>query len=626
MEVCMFFRYLVCLLALLLLIHTSAPAQTPEAQEPTKNEQQEARKALEQKALTLLDEVVADAQLLKTAINRLRIQIIAADLIWPRDEARARTLFEKSIKDFSELVGSIDTTDQYFYNHIQAPTQLYNELLQTLEQHDPEMALDFVRQTHLPQPPQATSRFANPSYELQVESQIASQIAGKNPKLALQISMESLSKGFSPNIVNVLSQLQDKDREGAAKLANALVKKLLTENLLLNNEAAGVAINLLTMTRRMEAHAPVSTGKTPAPVNSAPLIDAQAYRDLLDLTINAALNSSTAANPSDWRERNIAQTLLLGLQALMPDVERLVPSRAPALERKLADLRNSFDSGTRFWQDNQDVLQKGSLDDILGLAAKAAPELRDQLYQQAAWKALSQGDSERARQIINDSIMNPVERRRMLEEVERNAAMKAASEGKLEMARLGIARLRTNEDRAMALTQLASTVSSKGDKKTALLLLEEARALLGNRAENFAQLQAQLLIARSLATLEPARSFEMLEAMVGQLNELLSAAEVLNGFEQQYFNDGEISWQGTNLSNLVFQVINDLGQLAPADFDRVKNIVMRFQRPEVRLMAQMFMAKAVLSDQSQSNLPISGRRFSFGGLTPSSRPVVIIKQ
>jgi hypothetical protein len=607
----MFFKYLVCSLAFLLFIHTSIKAQTPGAQETTKAQQQEARKALEQKALALLDEVVSDAQLLKTAINRLRIQINAADLIWSRDETRARALFEKSVKDFSELVGSIDTTDQYFYNLIQAPTQLYNEMLQILEQRDPQMALDFVRHTHLPQPPQASSKYTNTSYELQVEAQIASQIAGKNPKLALQIAMTSLDKGFSANIMNVLSQLQDKDREGAAKLANALVKKLLTENLLVNNEAAGVAINLLTMMRRQEAHGSASTGKTPAPLNSAPLIDAQAYRDLMEVTINAALNSSTAPNPSDWRERNIAQTLLMGLQSIMSDVEKLAPTRVAALERKVAEFQKTFDPGTRFWQDNQEVLQKGSLDDMLGLVSKAPPEMRDQLYQQAAWKALSQGETERARQIINDNVTNPIERRRMLEEVERQSAMKAASEGKLEVARQSLARLRTNEERAMALTQLANTVSGKGDKKTALQLLEEARALLGNRAENFAQLQAQLQIARSLGPLEPARSFEILEAMVSQLNELLGAAEVLNGFEQQYYNEGELIWQGTTLSNLLYQFANDLGQLAPSDFDRVKNIAMKFGRPEVRLMAQMFMARAVLSDQLQFNLPVGMRSFSY---------------
>lgn len=620
----MFFKYLVCSLALVLFIHAPTTAQTSPEQDTAKTQQQEARKALEQKALTLLDEVIADAQLLKTAINRLRVQINAADLIWSRDETRARILFEKSIKDLSELVGNIDNTDPYFFVLVQAPTQIYYELLQILERRDPQTALDLVHRVHLPQQPQASARYADPNFELQMESQIAAQAVGKNPKLALQIAMAGLEKGFSLNIVNLLSQLQDKDREGAAKLANALVKKLLAENLLINNEAAGVAINLLTMARRLEAHGSASTGRTSASVNSAPLIDAQAYRDLLDLTISAALNSSIASNPSDWRERNIAQTLLMGLQNLMPDVEKLAPSRVSALTRKLAEFRKNSDPSQKFWQDYQEVFQKGSVDDILGLAPKVGPEMRDQLYQQAAFKALAQGESERARQIINDGITNPIERRRMLEEVERQTAMKAAGEGKLEIARLALTRLRTNEDRATALTQLANAVSNKGDKKTALLLLEEARALLGNKAENFAQLQAQLQIARTLAPIEPARSFEILEAMVSQFNELLSAAEVLNGFDQQYYNDGELIWQGTNLSNTLYQIINDLGQLAPADFDRVKNIAMRFQRPEVRLMAQMFIARAVLSDQSQLNLPMGGRSFSFSrGVVSLSGAVVI---
>jgi hypothetical protein len=613
MEVGMFYRYLVCSLALVLSLHTPSAAQQPAGAAPAKNEQQEARKVLEQKALALLEEVVTNAQLLKLTANRLRIQMNAADLIWPRDEKRARVLFEKSIKDVAELVSAIDNSDSSYYNQIQVPSQLYNELLQMLVAHDPQMALDFLHSTHLPQPPQASSQYAEPSFELQMEAQIASQVAGKNPKLALQIAMGSLNKGFSSNITGLIYQLQEKDREGAANLANALIKKLLSENLLLNNEAASVAISLLIVVSRLDAHAAAPAGKTPAPANNSPLIETQAYRDLMDLVVTAALNSSTSANSSNWRERNIAQTLLSGLQNLLPAVEKFMPTRLAALQRKLADLRANTDPGSRFWQDYQEVFQNGSVEDILGLAPKVAAELRDQVYQQAAWKALGQGDSERARQIINDGVSNPLNRRQMLEEIERQSASKAASEGKLELARQALARLRTNEERATTLMQLAATISSKGDKKAALRLLEEASTLIGGKAENYAQLQVQVQIARSFAPLDPARSFEILETISSQFNELLNAAEVLNGFEQQYFKDGELLWQGTNLSVVLFQIINDLGQLAPADFDRATDIAGRFQRPEARLMAQLLIARAVLSDQRQINLPMSGRGFSSGG-------------
>lgn len=328
----------------------------------------------------------------------------------------------------------------------------------------------------------------------------------------------------------------------------------------------------------------------------------------MELALNAAFKMSTAPNPSDWRERGIAQTLFLGLQRLVSNVEKFAPSRASTLQRKLVEFRRSVDPGTRFWQDNQDVLQTGTVEDILNLAAKATPDLRDQVYQHAAWKASSQGESERARQIISDGVTNPISRRQMLDEIERQAAHKAASEGKLDQARQMLSRLRTNEDRATALTNLAGVLSSKGDKETAIRLLEEARLLVGNKAANWTQIQAQLQLARAFGSLDAAKSLEILETMIAQLNGLLDAAETLDGFEHQYYKDGELLWQGSNLSNQISQLIDELGRLATVDFDRAKDLAQRFQRPEVRLMAQLSVARAVLSERAQANQQVYGRR------------------
>ena len=548
----------------------------------------------------------------ESKLDRLRIQVIAADLIWSHDETRARALYEKSIKDYSELVSSLDTSDPNYYTLIQAPTQLYQEILQPLVRHDPQMALDFVRHVHPPQQQtQSDTRYVDSNYELQLETQIASQIVQKDPKLALQIGMESLDKGVSSNLTNLVSQLQEKDRDAASRLANAIVKKLLTENLLFNYDAATVAVNLLSTASSSAAHGSSPAGKSSS---AAPLIDDQSYSALMELVLNSALNTPTRYNPADWRERNITQALINGIQNLMPQIEKFAPSRLSALRRKMADFNQTQDPWAKFWQDNQELFQKGSVDDILGLAQKVEPMMRNQVYQQAAWKAMNQGDSERARQIVSENVQNPQERRQMLDNIDKQAAAKAASDGKLDQARQALTRLRTNEERAIALTQLAGALSGKGDKSGALRLLEEARSLVSNRAENFNQLQTQLQVAQSFAPLDPAQSFEMLEPLVAQFNDFLSAAEVLNGFDYQYYKDGELLWQSTTLSSLLTQTINDLGQLAPTNFDRSKDIAARFQRPEVRIMAQLAIARAVLSDQPPRNLPISGRRVvSFSG-------------
>jgi len=605
----MFFRHLVYSLASAVLLLPTATAQTTETPQPAKARQTEIQKANELKALALLEEVVANAQTLKVVANRLRIQVIAADLIWPRDEKRARSLFEKSIADFIELVGGIDEADPNYYNVINGLTQLHNDIIQILVRREPQMALDFLHSARLPRHPEAASRYVTASHEVQMELQIASQIVGKKSKLALQTALDSLDKGFSSNVVGLLSQLQEKDREGATKLAGALVRKLLAENLFMNNEAASVAVGLLNMASQMEGHGTANDGKRIVGVNTSALLDAQAYRDLFELVVKAALAAPLGHNSSDWRERNIAQTLLTGMQSLMTTIQESTPARAAALQRRLAEFRKNTDSGTRFWQDNQEVLQNGGVDDILALSSKVPPEMRDQVFQQAAWKAMGQGDIERATQIINEGVSNPMYRRQMLDEIERQAATKAASDGKVDHARQMISRLRNVEDRTRMLIQLANTLSNKSDKTAARRLLEEARGLVIGKAENFGQIQAQLDVARALARIEQAEGLDILEQIVSHFNELLGAAEVLNGFDEQYYKDGELLWQSTSLSNVVSQVINDLGQLAPEQFDRVKEISERFQRPEVRMMAQLAAARAVLSDGSPISQPMDRRGF-----------------
>lgn len=617
----MFFKHLASALILLLFLQAFSAAQTSSAQqEQAKPEDKEARQALEKKALALLDVVIADSESLKP-LNRLRMQIVAADLIWSHDEKRARKLSEKSIGDFNELVNGIDPSDPNYYNLILAPTQLYNEILQMLAQHDPQMALDFLHQTHLPRQLQNPSKYVEPSYDLQLETQLANQIAAKDPQLALKAGLEILDKGLTSNLPALVQQLAAKDHEAAAKFASALIRKLQSENLLLNNEAASAAINLLRIVHYEQAHARTTSSKPLAASNSTPILDEQSYRDLIDLVVNAALAAPLPANPSDYQARNIAQTLIMGLKEMMPDVEQYAPSRVPALQRRVADLNRSIDDGSRFWQDNQAVFEKGSVDDILALASKVAPEMRDQVYQQAAWKAINQGQSDRARQIINDNVTNPVNRRQMLDQIERQIASKDAGEGKLEQARLALSHLRTNEERAGMLLQLFNTVLSKGDKKTSMQLLEEAQSLINNRPENYNQLQLQLQIVQGFSTLDPKRSFEILEPLVAQLNELLSAAEVLNGFGQQYFKDGELIWQGSPLSQMLDQSSQELGSLASSDFDRARDVAGRFQRLEARLMAQLSIARQVLSGQNSRKY--YNTIMSYGFSSFGSRVVVM---
>ena len=90
----------------------SATAQYLTAQPKPAGPEAESPNAIEEQAYLLLEDVVASTQTLKLPQNRGRLQIIAGDLLWKRDQARARSLFSEAAANLVELEkqrgGSVD--------------------------------------------------------------------------------------------------------------------------------------------------------------------------------------------------------------------------------------------------------------------------------------------------------------------------------------------------------------------------------------------------------------------------------------------------------------------------------------------------------------------------------------
>ena len=80
----------------------------------------------------------------------------------------------------------------------------------------------------------------------------------------------------------------------------------------------------------------------------------------------------------------------------------------------------------------------------------------------------------------------------------------------------------------------------------------------------------------------------MLDPAISQLNELISAATVLNGFEVHMFRDGELSLQGGGgLNGMLNRFGEELGFLAFRDLERAETLAGRFQLAEPRIMARL---------------------------------------
>ena len=94
----------------------------------------------------------------------------------------------------------------------------------------------------------------------------------------------------------------------------------------------------------------------------------------------------------------------------------------------------------------------------------------------------------------------------------------------------------------------------------------------------------------------------MLEPGINQINELLPAAALLNGFEVRLFKDGELPIQGgAQLSSVIAHYSQELSMLAPIDFEGAQTAADKFQRPEARIVARLAVVRGVLVGPDSAN-------------------------
>jgi hypothetical protein len=594
----------------------------------TDEEKQKQQEALERKATALLEQVVGEAQLLKLPENRIRVQTAAGDLLWKGNEDRARSMFSLAADGVAEMMRSTDGNLQ------RTAVQLRQEVVLTAAQHDAALAYQLLATTRSLTPtPDTGNDFRRRGPEINLEENLLARVAAIDPKLAAQKVEEALAKGQYPNsLAQVLAGLESQDKEAATKLSAKVVSKLQSENMLANVQAQMLALNLLRAGPRppQTATSSVPSGANQMTIKTTGVLAESSFQDLMNTVIDAALratpqtaNNQRGGNNQRGRgnfggvqmagqsqltdaqiEQQNGRRLLAGLQGLLPQIDQYLPARATAVRNKMTEIGMGNNPRQAFSQMNT-LMQQGTADSLLAAAPTAPPQLQARLYQQAAQKALDEGDTDRARQIANDHL-DATTRDRVLQKVDFQLIAKKVEAENMDELRQTLGNLRSDDERIDLLLQLAAqaqwaggeqkpALAARGDSKLALKFLGEAQRLANRRATSYQQFDQQLRIADAFASLDPARSFEVLDPGIAQLNELLSAAAVLNGFEVNIFKDGELLLGGgSGLGEMVSRYGQQLATLAKTDFARAESSANRFQLTEPRLFSQLAIVRNVL--------------------------------
>lgn len=595
---------LVCLSLVSISVFASPKLPFPALQN---QEDQKLKKKLEQKALAMLDQLVEESASFKLPENRAHVLLTAADLLWRFDEKRARSLFVEVTTIFQQMAQMPDDAPETIPENFRwRLSQMRQQAVQVIAGHDAQLAGNFLTATR----PNGKDPAYNAENETQLELMVTQQLARQDPKQALQAAKEKLAAAKNPNVVSgILSELRQKDMAAAQELLEVILGRLRSEGRL-GPESASFALSLLSYLPN-----PARENASQSDDQSPPMISPVVARELIEKAAAAALADLTEARKQNNAQRkNNALSLLQNLKSLMPYIEKYAPATAVALKRSFPESERLMDDGQRQWNELNTLTEKGSPDLLIEAAAKAGPEMQFNYYQRAAQIARDKGNPEIARQLINEHIPEGPLREQALRELDQQRLWQSINSGNFEDAQGLIASVRTAQERVSALIQLSGNVLNAGKKELAAQMLDQAWELVAGPAETNQQLASQLQIAGVYAGVNPARSFEIIEATIDQYNELFTAAALVESFNQQgSFRNKEMvlgNVGGSLVTPYLYAYAQSLAGLSRTDLERAQVVIGRFARPEVRAGIRLVLLQHLLRSETVGVGP--GIGFSIG--------------
>lgn len=543
--------------------------------------------ATEKKALDLIESLSEQVSNLHSPSNRMRAQCTVADLLWSRDEKRARSLFTSAVAQLASRISEIDYSDPEVYQELNRMNQSRQELIMRIAAHDADLAVTALNQTRLQ--PDNPSRLRGYDFqnEANLEMNVAGVIVNKDPAAALKLARNGLARGVSWNVISFVSQLYQKDQKAGQDLYQDIVTRIKNDNLNRNPELANNAWNLLNSFQPPQA-------------------DEDTYRDLLTTVLSYVLGGSRQTQAG----LSMAQNFYHQIDRIAPLVEKYAPSRTSELREWSQTVERTLDPQVKMYQEMQKLSQSGTVDEMLAMASKYPPELRTLLYQNAAWKAVTAGEAARAKEIA-EMIPDPVQRRQVMDQLDNQTARAAEGNNKIIEARRLADKAKNINQKIEIILQAANAIAAEGDKKAALDLLNEAKTILASAPQSAGQLNGRVRLAQAYLKLDPEQTFAVLQPLIARINELVAAASVLDGIDFQYLKDGEWVMPGVNnLGNVINSLDLTLAALGQTDFDRARALADQIERPEMRVLMEIDLAQTALGGKPMNGTAFGGRVIS----------------
>jgi hypothetical protein len=558
----------IILLALLLLTGR-AHAQEPQARRTADPE-------LQKKAIDLLRTVADQIGTLQSAENRARIGSNIVASLWQHDEQRARTLLGAVQSDINLGLQKVDEDERTTNQRRMVFLKLRLDTIKRIAKLDAEAALGFLKATEPDMDLTKWPDIAQMARSLEV--QLANEIVAGNPELALKLGRNSLAHGFANDLFQLLRRLMRKDKEKAHILYKEIVAKLVKTGLEQYSSATYFA-------------------QTLAVSYKPPKVDEQTYRELINLFIDTAAQYGCGKLTAEEGESYFCQELA----RFLPKTERVDKSRE--VESTLPSEESDVQDGRELFEEIEDLSRYGTVDEMLTLASKQHPELREHVYLRAVQMAAVSGDIERAREIATKHITDPDSRQEILTQLDDHRAWQSMTAEKQAKAQEILSTIPNVLGKVTFLLTLAHTWGH--DRKTVVKLLTQVTEMLDTMKPGRERMQAEILLAMMYCLDKDDRGLDKMQELMPKLNDLVAASIKLDGYDSDTVTDGEWNMSSNgSIGNLLTMLSQGADSFAWCDFDRAVNLARQFERGEIRLMAELKLAQAILAGPPKRQLPM----------------------
>ena len=576
-----------CLLAIAVTV--AVPARASQ-----QDKEADRQKELEKKTLVLLSDVAAGAWSLKLPENRLFIMSNAADLLWTIDEKRARTLYWDALNALNLVYGPVRATGQKLSPEERAKlTQSYlsafelrQKLVRRVAKRDAQLALDMLRASRQVPPRHVAPDFTFPD-DVQLEQGIAAELAARDPTQALQIARQSLAKGLTLEVLTLLQRLNDVDSERGSQFAGEIITKLRTIDLATDLHGSIVAIQLIYFSRKPDAVTQTRLGDLSG--LKVLNLEEEQKRGLLEQMTDVALSASVAPH------------VLWQVTHVMAEIKHFFPERSEAVTKKLTAFKRSMHNANRDQESHNSLIMSGAVEELVRTASTADNATRLSLYQQASIMAVAQGKTDWFREAINKQETSSDLRTQIIDSLDYHEITVAVTRKQIDTLQKLLPKIRRKDERARAMAELALLLHEKGEKEEASSMLDEAATLIKTDLTDDRQTNALLTLLCAFAVVDPPKAFALAERTIDRANRQISLLLLLDKVVKSgAVKKNELLLEQPQLMPvefLVFKYGKGVAALARADFNRTRALAERFDRNELRLMAQLLVLKGLLEPQ-----------------------------